>query len=136
MSKKGQDYIKLIERQRSEKKKEKFSGTFLEYLDIVSGDSAVTRLAHKRLYQSIVDKGVEIIDESDNRKQKIFDGEDLKIYDYFKDHFFGMESVIDRVMNYLKSAAFRGEESRQVLLLMGPVGAGKSAVLLERNLFI
>ena len=128
MSKKGQDYIKLIERQRSEKKKEKFSGTFLEYLDIVSGDSAVTRLAHKRLYQSIVDKGVEIIDESDNRKQKIFDGEDLKIYDYFKDHFFGMESVIDRVMNYLKSAAFRGEESRQVLLLMGPVGAGKSAL--------
>ena len=31
-------------------------------------------------------------------------------------------------MHFLKSASLRGEESRQVLLLMGPVGAGKSAL--------
>jgi len=31
-------------------------------------------------------------------------------------------------MRFLKSAAMKGEESRQVLLLMGPVGAGKSAL--------
>jgi serine protein kinase len=31
-------------------------------------------------------------------------------------------------MRFLKGAAMRGEESRQVLLLMGPVGAGKSAL--------
>ena len=31
-------------------------------------------------------------------------------------------------MRFLKSAAHKGEESRQVLLLMGPVGAGKSAL--------
>ena len=32
-------------------------------------------------------------------------------------------------MQFLKSAALKGEESRQVLLLMGPVGAGKSALV-------
>jgi serine protein kinase len=31
-------------------------------------------------------------------------------------------------MSFLSSAAHKGEESRQVLLLMGPVGAGKSAL--------
>ena len=29
----------------------------------------------------------------------------------------------------MKSAAYKGEESRQVLLLMGPGGAGKSALV-------
>ena len=39
-----------------------------------------------------------------------------------------METVIEKVMSFLSSAAHKGEESRQVLLLMGPVGAGKSAL--------
>jgi serine protein kinase len=39
-----------------------------------------------------------------------------------------MESVIEKIMRFLKGASLRGEESRQVLLLMGPVGAGKSAL--------
>jgi serine protein kinase len=32
-------------------------------------------------------------------------------------------------MRFLRSASLKGEESRQVLLLLGPVGAGKSALL-------
>ena len=32
-------------------------------------------------------------------------------------------------MRYLHSASMKGEESRQVLLLLGPVGAGKSALV-------
>ena len=32
-------------------------------------------------------------------------------------------------MRFLHSAAMKGEESRQVLLLLGPVGAGKSALV-------
>ena len=60
------------------------------------------------------------------RKLSIFGGDNVKVYDYFKDYFFGMENVISKLMRFLSSAAKRGEESRQVLLLMGPVGAGKS----------
>jgi len=40
-----------------------------------------------------------------------------------------MEAVTNKLLRYLKSAAHKGEESRQVLLLMGPVGAGKSALI-------
>jgi serine protein kinase len=64
----------------------------------------------------------------DSRKFKVFDGESIKIHKYFEGEFFGMETVIEKVMSFLSSAAHKGEESRQVLLLMGPVGAGKSAL--------
>jgi serine protein kinase len=40
-----------------------------------------------------------------------------------------MDRTIAKIMRYLHSASLRGEESRQILLLMGPVGAGKSALL-------
>jgi serine protein kinase len=40
-----------------------------------------------------------------------------------------MERSIAKVMRFLRSASLKGEESRQVLLLLGPVGAGKSALM-------
>jgi serine protein kinase len=66
--------------------------------------------------------------DSDSRKFKVFDGESIKIHKYFEGEFFGMETVIEKIMSFLSSASHKGEESRQVLLLMGPVGAGKSAL--------
>jgi serine protein kinase len=62
------------------------------------------------------------------RNHKLFNGEKITIYDYFDDEFFGVERQIAKIMRFLKSASLRGEESRQILLLMGPVGAGKSAL--------
>ena len=47
----------------------------------------------------------------------------------FKSKFFGMERSIAKIMRFLRSASLKGEESRQVLLLLGPVGAGKSALM-------
>jgi len=40
-----------------------------------------------------------------------------------------MERPLEKVMRFLRSASMKGEESRQVLLLLGPVGAGKSALI-------
>ena len=65
---------------------------------------------------------------SDSRCRKLFNGDKLKTYEYFENEFFGLERVIAKVMRFLNSASLRGEESRQVILLMGPVGAGKSAL--------
>ncbi len=126
MSKK--DFLKIIQDQRSKKKDLKFEGNLLDYMEMVKKDPSVVKLAHKRLYDAIEAYGVETLADDDPRKNKIFDGEDLKVYDYFQSEFFGMEKVIAKLMRFLKSAALRGEESRQVLLLMGPVGAGKSAL--------
>ena len=121
-------FLDIIHKQRSASKKKKFSGTFLEYLDLVNDTPDIAKLSHQRLYDSVVEHGVEELDDSDFRKWKLFDGDSLKIYNYFKDEFFGLERIIAKIMRYLKSASLRGEESRQVLLLMGPVGAGKSAL--------
>jgi len=121
-------YMEIIKKQRAQPRDEKFNGTFLEYLDMVSKDKGVPQLAHKRLYDVLCSHGSKAIDDEDGRKHKIFNGDNLKIYDYFKDEFFGNERVIEKLMRFLKGAAMRGEESRQVLLLMGPVGAGKSAL--------
>ena len=126
MSKK--DFLKLIEDQRKKSKKEKFKGSFIDFLEYVKENPEAADSAHKKLYDSIIDHGVESMDDSDTRKYKIFEGENIKVYDYFKNEFFGAEKVVAKVMNFLKSAAAMGEESRQVLLLMGPVGAGKSAL--------
>ena len=121
-------YLKIIKEQRSAKSKKKFAGTLLEYLQLVEEDPTITDHAHKRLYDAIVDRGVETMDPSDARKRKIFNDENIKVFDYFKEEFFGMESVISKLMRFMRSASLKGEESRQVLLLMGPVGAGKSAL--------
>ena len=59
----------------------------------------------------------------------MFNGEKVKTYDYFSGQFFGMERPLEKVVRFLHSAAMKGEESRQVLLLLGPVGAGKSALV-------
>lgn len=122
------DFLKIIKTQRDSKTDSKFRGTFLEYLELVRSNPGIAKLAHKRLYDAIESHGVNFIEESDPRFKKLFEGEHIKIYDYFQDEFFGMEKVIAKVMRFLNSAAKRGEESRQVLLLMGPVGAGKSAL--------
>ena len=127
MSKK-KNFLDLIKTHRETKKDEKFEGSFLSYLELVSKNPEIVKFAHKRLYDAVSEYGMELMSSEDPRKRKIFDGDSIKIYNYFKDEFFGMERVIYKVMRYLQSASLRGEESRQVLLLMGPVGAGKSAL--------
>ena len=122
------EFLKIIEKQRKEKCDKKFEGVFLDYLEVVKKNSDIVKLSHKRLCEAIAYHGINSISESDPRFNKIFDAEKIKTYDYFSNEFFGMELVIEKVMRFLKSASLRGEESRQVLLLMGPVGAGKSAL--------
>ena len=126
MSKK--DFLELIKKQRSQKKEKKFSGSLIDYVELVQADPSITKLAHKRLYDVICAEGMQEMSSENPRKRKIFNGDSIKVYDYFKEEFFGMENVIEKLMRFLKAAALRGEESRQVLLLMGPVGAGKSAL--------
>ena len=121
-------FLDLIKKQRDKKKKEKFEGTFIEYLEMIQDNPDKIQLAHKRLYSTICNHGFETIDVDSDSYRDIFNGDKIRTYDYFKEEFFGMESVINKLMRFLKSAAHKGEESRQVLLLMGPVGAGKSAL--------
>jgi serine protein kinase len=128
---KSDKFLKLVTKHKESKKTEKFEGTLADYLEILEGDTSPTKLAHKRLYDAIADHGITRMDKSDTRCSKIFGGEELRTYDYFQSKFFGMERSLAKIMRFLRSASLKGEESRQVLLLLGPVGAGKSA-LMER----
>jgi serine protein kinase len=123
------EFLDLINKQREESAKDKkFEGTFLEYLELVKENPNIIKHSHKRLCDAIEDYGVNRLDKNEERTRKLFDGDELRTYKYFEDEFFGMERVIAKIMRFLKSASLKGEESRQVLLLMGPVGAGKSAL--------
>ena len=127
--KKTDKFLDLAEKKSSEKKIKKFDGTLAEYLNIVENDKDVTVLSHRRLYDAIVSQGITRMSKEDARCANLFNGETIRTYDYFQSNFFGMERSLAKIMRYLHSAAMRGEESRQVLLLLGPVGAGKSALV-------
>ena len=121
-------FLEIAEKHKKSSKREKFSGVFSDYLELLEKDKKIAMLAHKRLYTTITGKGITRMSEEDARCSNLFGGESLKTYDYFQDKFFGMERSLAKIMRYLHSASMKGEESRQVLLLLGPVGAGKSAL--------
>ena len=126
---KSDKFLKLIGKHQERKKEQKFKGTLAEYLRVVESNNSVVKLAHKRLFDSITAHGVTKMEKSNERCNKLFNGEEMRTYDYFQDKFFGMERSLAKIMRFLRSASLKGEESRQVLLLLGPVGAGKSALM-------
>jgi len=129
MSNKTNKFLAAIKDHQNSKTNEKFAGVLSDYLSILEEAPSVCALAHRRLYDTIVNCGITRMSESDPRCNNVFNGEELKTYDYFQSSFFGMEVALKKIMRFLHSAAMKGEESRQVLLLLGPVGAGKSALV-------
>ncbi|MFL0194769.1 serine protein kinase [Clostridium sp. WILCCON 0269] len=120
----------IIEKDREIRKKHEFEGTFLEYLQIVKDNPQIVKLAHKRMYDIIIDKKYEVLKPEENpRVKKLYGNEPIRKYNFFKNDFFGIDKVIMKLVNYFHSAAMKGEESRQVLYLVGPVGAGKSSLV-------
>ena len=127
-----EDFKKLIKDDRETRKKSMWQGTALEYLELARENPGVACLAHKRLYDMLVAKGVSDVDLDENPKLKrMFRGEQIKAYKFFEEDFFGMEKTVNQIVRYFHSASLKGEESRQVLYLVGPVGSGKSS-LVER----
>ncbi len=125
-------FTDLIEKDRATRQHLEWRGTFLEYLDKVKADPTLPKLAHARVFEAIMREGVQDVADADDAKLKrLFGDEPLKLYPFFNTEFFGIERTIAQLVRYFHSASMHGEESRQVLYLMGPVGAGKSS-LIER----
>lgn len=126
------DFAALIEQDRLERQKAEWKGTFLQYLELVKADPPLADLAHKRMYEMMIGAGVSDLDlEADPRAKRLFGDHAVKVHGFFKDEFFGMERTLEKIVRYFHSAAMGGEEAKQVLYLMGPVGSGKSS-LMER----
>lgn len=123
-------FKQIIQNDRESKNKFKFQGTFLDYLEIVKETPDVAKLAHKRMYDIIMKKGFQFLKPEENpRVRKIYGNEIIKKHEFFKNDFFGIDKVLMKIVNYFYSASMKGEESRQVLYLVGPVGAGKSSLV-------
>jgi serine protein kinase len=131
------EFEKLIKDDRANRENKAWRGTLIDYLEKLKEDPGVTRLAHSRIYDMIAFHGMSDITASDDpRSKRLYKDESLKVYNFFKDEFFGIERTVAQIARYFHSASLKGEESRQVLYLMGPVGSGKSSLVekLQRGL--
>src|SRR5207248_3042077 len=130
-------FEQLIQEDRAARESKVWRGPFLEYLDVVREDPSIPKLAHARIFDNIMRIGTQDIQESDDpRVKRLYKDESFKVYNFFRDEFFGIEKTVAQIVRYFHSASLKGEESRQVLYLMGPVGSGKSSLVerLQRGL--
>lgn len=124
------NFFEIIKTDREENGHKKFEGTLLDYLTILEQNPEIVQLAHARMYNIIISPGAEEITAENNPKiKKIYGNKKIIIYNFFKNEFFGMEKVIMQIVRYFHSASMKGEEARQVLFFVGPVGAGKSSLM-------
>ncbi|HKV53032.1 MAG TPA: hypothetical protein VJN94_00180 [Candidatus Binataceae bacterium] len=125
-------FEQVIKRDRAAREAKQWRGTLLDYLELVKGDPTITKMSHARIYDMMINVGLQSINDTDDQRTKrLYKDEPIKVYNFFADEFFGIERTIAHIVRYFHSASLKGEESRQVLYLMGPVGSGKSS-LVER----
>jgi serine protein kinase len=123
-------FADLISTDREQRAEDNWSGNFLDYLELLRTHPDLPVLAHRRIYNALVAAGSKVLTaEDDPRIGRLFGDDGVKIHNSFRDIFFGIEPVVDHIVRYFHAAALKGEESRQVLYLMGPVGAGKSSIV-------
>jgi serine protein kinase len=118
------DLVKRLEEYRDRERGLMWEGTFAQYFEIASKKPEVGRLSHERIYHLIMDAGVETTRTGEPR------------YKFFSQEIFGIEKPLQQIVDYFHSAAQRLEVRKRVLLLMGPVGGGKSTIvyLIKRGL--
>jgi serine protein kinase len=120
------DLIKKLEEFRAQEQSLSWEGTFADYFDIVKDNARVAQLSHARIFDMIMSAGVE--------SGKTAQG--APTYEFFADEIYGLEKPLQQVVEYFNSAAQRLEVRKRILLLMGPVGGGKSTIvaMLKRGL--
>jgi serine protein kinase len=118
----------LLEAHRRERERLVWEGTFREYFELVTANPRLAALSHARICDMILAEGTEKIAEGTR--------DEITRYNFFSNELFGIEESIGKIVEYFKSAAQRLEVRKRILLLMGPVGGGKSTIvtLLKRGL--
>jgi serine protein kinase len=105
-----------------------WEGSFRDYFELVSQNPRIAQLSHARLNDMIHHAGLEKLNEGAR--------DEITRYNFFASELYGIEEPIARIVEYFKSAAQRLEVRKRILLLMGPVGGGKSTIvtMLKRGL--
>jgi serine protein kinase len=118
------DLLQRLEEYRTTEARLAWEGTFAEYYERVLENPALARLSHARIYDMIAAAGME---EGPNGRKHV---------NFFASELFGIEKPLEQLVDYFASAARRLEVRKRILLLMGPVGGGKSSIvtMLKRGL--
>ncbi len=118
------DILKKVEQYRNQEEGLRWEGTFADYLKLLEEKPWVAQSAHSRIYNMIRDAGVK---EEKNQKT----------YRFFSHELYGLEDALEKLVEeYFHPAAKRLDVRKRILLLMGPVGGGKSTIvtMLKRGL--
>ena len=117
-----------LEDLRREHEALRWEGSFRDYFELVAQNPRIAQLSHARVNDMVHAAGVERLNEGTQHE--------VLSYNFFSDELFGIEEPIARIVEYFKSAAQRLEVRKRILLLMGPVGGGKSTIvnMLKRGL--
>jgi serine protein kinase len=125
---KGFNISERLEDLRREHEALRWEGTFRDYFELVAQNPRIAQLSHARINDMVHAAGVERLNEGTQHE--------VLSYNFFANELFGIEEPIARIVEYFKSAAQRLEVRKRILLLMGPVGGGKSTIvnMLKRGL--
>ncbi len=106
----------------------RWEGTFRDYFELVTQNPRIAQLSHARINDMVHAAGIDRLNEGTQHE--------VISYKFFASELFGIEEPIARLIEYFKSAAQRLEVRKRILLLMGPVGGGKSTIvnMLKRGL--
>jgi serine protein kinase len=117
-----------LEDLRREHEALRWEGTFRDYFELVAQNPRIAQLSHARINDMVHAAGIERLNEGTQHE--------VLSYKFFDAELFGIEEPIARIVEYFKSAAQRLEVRKRILLLMGPVGGGKSTIvnMLKRGL--
>jgi serine protein kinase len=133
----GREIIDLIGRSQDLEKyrRENWSGSFSDYLELARQHPQVTRNAYERLYDMIVSHGADVYEPQRGERRTHYRFFDDPL-DKGRDAVFGLDEPLEHLVNALKSAARGYGIERRVLLLHGPVGSSKSTIvrLLKKGL--
>ena len=116
----GSDLLARLEAHRQASAAQRWRGSFADYYALCLREPGVTRLSHARIFDLL-------------SRPPAAPGDDQP---FFGGQLFGLQRTIDQLCDYFASAARRMEVRKRILLLMGPVGGGKSTIvsLLKRGL--
>jgi len=111
-----------------------WTGTFADYLEIVTKNPRVVRNAYQRVYDMILAFGFEkyTLFKQDVIRYKFF----TDPFDHGADGVFGLDQPLMRLVDIFKSGAQGLGTEKRILLLHGPVGSAKSTIarLLKKGL--
>jgi serine protein kinase len=117
-----------LEDLRREHEALRWEGSFRDYFELVAQNPRIAQLSHARINDMVHAAGIDRLNEGTQHE--------VLSYNFFAGELFGIEEPIARIVEYFKSAAQRLEVRKRILLLMGPVGGGKSTIvnMLKRGL--